>query len=132
MENVLLFRTVENINNQSLFTYWSIVHFLCGIIFFLSFNMYYNVKNSIWFTLLAHTLYELKDYYFCYINNKEINTLFNSIGDTISAILGIYFIMNLDYKNNKKNFLLIFTLLWCVTPIILVCFNIEIKKQLKK
>jgi hypothetical protein len=81
-------------------------------------------KFSILFLVLIHTIYELKDLYFSYLYKgaktkisewSKNNSLFNSIGDTLFFILGIFIGINL--KPNMKQLIviiLIFLILFCI------------------
>jgi hypothetical protein len=100
MSNILFISRKDSREKPALFTPWSISHFFSGIVLFLFFNIFTDIKNSIILTLIIHTIYEIKDYYYCYIINTFNNSFTNSIGDTICCILGIYFVIILK-KNNK-------------------------------
>ena len=86
---------------------YSFVHFINGIIFYFIliklFKFTFSIGLLIWFIL--HSIYELKDIYYTYFksytirptrNNKlygifhSNNSWYNSIGDTLSALLGFY------------------------------------------
>lgn len=66
-------------NNPALFTPWSIVHFLSGVVAKLL-----NVDFRIF--LFLNILYESKDLFF----SSEENSWQNSIADVLSGILGYY------------------------------------------
>ena len=110
---------------MALFTPYSVTHFLSGIVLFLFFNIFYDVKISIILSIITHTIYEIKDFYFYFTEQSTQNTLINNIGDTISSILGIYFILQMDFKQNKKYFLIIYTLCWIIITWIIYVNNIE-------
>lgn len=103
-----------NSNNNTLITPWSFIHFLSGGTLF-AFIRYINNKfslkiNEFQFMIIVHTIYEMKDFYKSYILKENTsywsdNTLFNSFGDTLCAIIGFYFYKYYIFigKNNRRN-----------------------------
>ena len=98
-------------SNNSFITPWSFIHFLSGgsIYKFIHFiNTKFHLKiNEFQFMIIIHTIYEIKDFYKTYFLKDRSywgdNTFFNSVGDTICAIVGYYF-----FKNCKElNFVVI-------------------------
>ena len=104
MSNILFIARKDTRKKPALFTPWSMSHFFSGIVLFLLCNMFTDIKNSIILTLIIHTIYEIKDYYYSYIikttDRLTNNSVTNSIGDTICCILGIYFVIIIK-KHNK-------------------------------
>jgi hypothetical protein len=111
----------DDLNNPTLFTPWSLIHMLCGSVFMANFN-YFNINkvNSILILLIFHTLYEVKDYYYSHIYEDEHNIFtkwftnnssFNSIGDTIAFIVGIFMAINSNYSKGELIFITILYLI---------------------
>ena len=57
-------------------------------------TLFPSVKNVLLWVIILHTIYEIKDYYVNYVlkyNNIYTNSSWwNSIGDTIAAVIGYY------------------------------------------
>ena len=57
-------------------------------------TLFPSIKNVLLWVIILHTLYEIKDYYVSYILKHNTiytnNSLWNSIGDTIAAVIGYY------------------------------------------
>lgn len=57
-------------------------------------TLFPSVKNVLLWVIILHTLYEIKDYYVSYILKYNTiytnNSWWNSIGDTIAAVIGYY------------------------------------------
>jgi len=57
-------------------------------------TLFPSVKNVLLWVIILHTVYEIKDYYVSYVlkynNIYTNNSLWNSIGDTIAAVIGYY------------------------------------------
>ena len=93
----------DTISNQSFITPWSFIHLLSGLVmqrYFMEYSNYSRRKRYI-ITIVLHTIYELKDIYRSYIvkdTNCELNpdcrwfdnSILNSVGDTISCLIGQY------------------------------------------
>ena len=103
-----------NSNNNTLITPWSFIHFLSGgtlFAFIRYINNNFSLKiNQFQFMIIVHTIYEMKDFYKSYILKENTsywsdNTLFNSFGDTLCAIIGFYFYKYYIFigKNNRRN-----------------------------
>ena len=105
----VMFSKNDNIRKSSLFTPWSFIHFLSGIISYLYLKRFTSMSETCIFLilLLIHTLYEIKDlsrYTLKLHKSNSIwynNTVVNSIGDTITFILGI--VIGMIFKNNIIN-----------------------------
>lgn len=111
--------------NATFITPWSFIHLYSGFFGIILTNYTkMDKKFSILFLVLIHTIYELKDLYFSYLYKgqktkisewSKKNSLFNSIGDTLFFILGIFIGINL--KPNMKQLIviiLIFLILFCI------------------
>ena len=89
-----IFGNIDDNQHPALFTFWSLIHFMVGIIIYF-WVFYFFPKYSFIFhlilSLFVHTIYEFKDYYISYIKEGGENSLFNSFGDTIAAFFGIVF-----------------------------------------
>lgn len=102
----------DTVTTPSLFTPWSFVHFICGCYLY-SFGEYFTNKVSYNFLIgiLIHTIYELNSIHILYSNNKistwDNNSIQNSIGDTISFILGFFLIHAGKLNTNYKHFILL-------------------------
>jgi hypothetical protein len=126
----LFFGMNENSRVNCLFTPFSLVHLISGFYMALVFN-YMGLTNlqSFISVNIIHLLYEMKDYYMMYHNgNVEPegayhNTLMNSIGDHISAVIGaliFYYIIN-NHRITKREviyatniFIIITIIAWTV------------------
>lgn len=99
---MILANSYDNKKEPALFTPFSIIHILFSIlltyffVFCFGFNSKYIIITVV-IVFILHTIYETIDYYNTYINVSFIkrfswknNSLFNSIGDTICCIIGIY------------------------------------------
>lgn len=57
-------------------------------------TLFPSVKNVLLWVIILHTVYEIKDYYVSYILKYNTiytnNSWWNSIGDTIAAVIGYY------------------------------------------
>ena len=96
----------DSIQKPALFTPASVLHFVVGIWFYSILKYYkYTIGQTYFFSIIVHTLYELQD---LTCNNKELckyffdisdidssywknNSIYNSIGDTLTFILGIIY-----------------------------------------
>lgn len=92
-----LFSTSDTNDNPTWLTPWSFIHFMSGVVFYKIAKIIFpdiSLLNNFLIWFLVHTLYEVKDYYKSYIDYDgsgwNNNSLINSIGDTISAILGFF------------------------------------------
>ncbi len=107
----------DTTNNPTLFTPWTIVHIASSSSLYAFLTMFINHKYSVYITIFLHSLYELKDYYYSYINIKYIgrylNSWLNSIGDTLGCFVGIY----LSYK--LKINLILRCILSCIVTLII-------------
>lgn len=95
-----LIKNNDGIDNATLITPWSFIHLFSGFVGILSIN-YFNINDYVGIILLIiiHTLYEAKDFYFSYLYKgpktsisewSSKNSIFNSLGDTLFFIIGIY------------------------------------------
>lgn len=143
----------DSINDPSIITPWTFIHYLAGLTLFFIFNLFIeeDLVNIIIINII-HLCYELKDYYYTYIKssgNSFIyyfsinNTVINSIGDTIFFLIGIFTAIYLKYNkyvnkkiekykekcklkiNNKYIFFIIFTLINCISSYLFVRFNFD-------
>ena len=119
MDKVAILFPKDSTTDPALFTPWSIMHFGSGFYLYLFLYLYTtnSLKTNFYIMLIIHTIYELKDLYITYfmgIKPGDVSlagliansSFYNSIGDTISSILGFYvaYLFNnwlLVYK--KKN-----------------------------
>ena len=130
-----LFSLSDSEHKSALFTPWSLVHVWSSITLYLLFNIYVSNKLSLILTLIIHTLYEYRDFTSTYNIKLSMesshNSLFNSVGDTICCILGIFIIMWMDIKGtkNKVLFLLIFYLINSLMIQILIFNNMELNSE---
>jgi len=83
--NYKFYNQKDNKSWPILFTPWSFIHMLSGIALEAVFR---NYNYSFIYTLIIHTIYEIKDFILTYSSIDEENTLTNSIGDTIAMIIG--------------------------------------------
>jgi len=95
-------------NNPTLFTPWTIVHIASSSSLYAFFIMFVKHIHSVYIAIFIHSLYELKDYYYSYINIKytgrDSNSCLNSIGDTLGCFVGIYLSYKLNiYLSHKSN-----------------------------
>lgn len=95
--------TTDTRGNPTFIDWWFFIHFLAG--FFAAFVLSLLFPKTKRFTLyivwlIIHTIYEMKDYYFCYIAppkpknedlNERYNIAINSLGDTLGTSLGFWF-----------------------------------------
>lgn len=90
----------DAINNATFITPWSFIHLFSGFVGILFIN-YFHISEyiGIFLLIILHTFYEAKDFYFSYLYKgpetsiskwSSKNSLFNSLGDTVSFIIGIY------------------------------------------
>jgi len=110
----------DTTNNPTLFTPWTIVHIASSSSLYAFLTMFINHKYSVYITIFLHSLYELTDYYYSYINIKFEDSWLNSIGDTLGCFVGIY----LSYKL-KINLILRCILICIVTLIITNYFAVH-------
>ncbi len=112
---VLLYNNSDTINKKALFTYWSLLHFIYGGLMYLFLKYSLKIKsvyNSFIIMIIIHTIYEMKDLKYYLEKNVKLNwtnnnSIINSIGDTISSIIGFYFIIYFETKYNIKYFIFI-------------------------
>ena len=96
---ISLFNFNDTYKTQSFITPWSFMHLLSGALIYFYIKIIVpniNILNVFLIMIILHTLYEIKDlfYYFKFIKNPSEwnnNSLLNSCGDTIFAIIGFYF-----------------------------------------
>ncbi len=94
-----LFSLSDSKNSSSFITPWTFLHFINGFMFSI-FTLKYTqltARNSFILYFIIHFIYECKDYYYSYVifnkidkkyKNDRDNTLMNSIGDHLFAIIG--------------------------------------------
>lgn len=97
----------DSVYKQSFITPWSFIHLLSGLViqrYFMKYSNYSRRKRYV-ITIILHTIYEMKDIYRSYlIQDAECedvndckwfdNSIFNSVGDTISSLVGQYIAEN--------------------------------------
>ena len=83
IENMRVWSTAEGKDDPALFTPWSFVHVASGVA--LETVLRDRVQHYLAWAILLHTIYELKD-----VATPLIypNSLVNSVGDTLSMLLG--------------------------------------------
>ena len=121
-----VFSISDNVENSSLITPWSLIHLLFGLLLYLYLTYFFNTSTEKAFLILLiiHTIYEIKDlmYYFN-IHEKDgywaNNSLINSIGDTVFAIIGFGIGMQIEEIN--LNLIVYLTLLYFT--LILIVMN---------
>ncbi len=104
------FNTSDSVNDPSLITVWSSMHFWIGIQIAILFK-YYNLsdKTNLIISFIIHTIYELNDYYQSYISKKyksdaeDSDSLINCIGDTIVNLFGIILYLQTSKQKPSKN-----------------------------
>ena len=94
----------DSVTNPCLITPFFIVHALSGYWLASLIHTYFpSNKNKLLWVVLLHSIYELKDLYVSYVlkyrNVYTDNSWWNTIGDTIAAILGFYI-----YKTTPLSF----------------------------
>ena len=115
------FNIYDSVNDPSLITIWSSMHFWIGIQTAILFK-YYNLpdKTNLIISFILHTIYEFNDYYQTYISKKykadteNSNSLINCIGDTIVNLFGTILYLKTSKQKPSKNTVivsLIFTIL---------------------
>ena len=91
---VLFIGNNDAINNPTLFTPWTLIHVAVSSCIYSFLNIYLKHPNSMYITIILHSIYELKDFYYSYINieltGRDSNSWLNSIGDSLGCIAGIY------------------------------------------
>jgi hypothetical protein len=111
--------------SSAVFTPFSLVHALSG--WYMALLFYYaGLTNLQGFTALnlVHLLYESKDYYIMYHTEKgktgssHRNTLTNSVGDQISAILGAVIFYSINKKWVTKNRVILVTIIYIIGNIL--------------
>ena len=115
------FTTHDSINDPSLITQWSLMHFWTGIQTAILFK-YYNLpdKTNLIISFILHSIYEFNDYYRTHI--AKIHSKDDSIGDSIQNCIGdaivnlfgtILYLAIYKQKPTKKTVIisLIFTML---------------------
>lgn len=73
----------DELKSPCLFTPWSAIHFLSGIVgylFIIKWLPKWSYQKGFWTFFMIHTLYEIKDYYRTYIRHKVVMK-HNSIRD---------------------------------------------------
>lgn len=119
----------DNINTPTYITPWSYIHFLTGLNIFLVLK-YIKVIPDIYnliILFILHTIYECNDYINTYIlyDKYKRNTLVNSIGDTIFALLG-WILGYVLFPRIKYKYIIILIILQIVSVIIFIKGEFEI------
>lgn len=107
----------DNVKNPCMITPFFLVHVVGGYwLASIIKTLFPSVKNVLLWVIILHTVYEIKDYYVSYIlkynNIYTNNSWWNSIGDTIAAVIGYYI-----YKQTPLS-LLTSTLIFAIVNII--------------
>ena len=109
----------DTIQKPAIITPWSIVHFLAGVVLY-CYAKYLckglSSLNAVLVMLFIHTVYEIKDLmmYIGFTSKNNYftnNSLTNSIGDTIFALLGALVVIMISPKLNRM-FLFTVTAIW--------------------
>ncbi len=115
-----IFSLSDTKDNISFTTPWSITHFMFGFFGYVFTDYYYNhwdQQHRFVLMLFLHTIYELKDIYFSYLDGPKPSSedsLINSIGDTLLAIIGFYFGSIIVKKSNLTIVFLVFFLYFII------------------
>ena len=115
------FNIYDSVNDPSIITIWSSMHFWIGIQTAILFK-YYNLpdKTNLIISFILHTIYEFNDYYQTYISKKykadteNSNSLINCISDAIVNLFGTILYLKTSKQKPSKNTVivsLIFTML---------------------
>ena len=92
----LLFSNSDTIKTNTFITPWSLMHLICGGLCYIWLKFFIpNITFDmiLFISLMGHTIYEKNDYIHAYIkqnsdnNTSKMNSLLNSIGDTVVFIL---------------------------------------------
>jgi hypothetical protein len=103
------------------FTGFSALHMFSGwyLSCFISFLGVNNILYNFLIANLIHFLYEIKDYYYMYLDKEgkkkkdiHINSFFNSIGDQLSACIGILIFLTTKPKIISNFYIIFSTLLY--------------------
>lgn len=140
--------TISNTPETPIFTdIYSLMHFQSGVFFYVLLFIYFNfsLQKSFILWIIIHTIYEIKDYigsYHINVKNEVLmemiggNSLYNSVGDTLYAILGFFTIHIIcltlyNYsKINKKTLNLIIMIV--ISVITFICFySLILKNSIK-
>ena len=123
-----IFSISDTEKSNSFYTPWSLVHLFAGMVLYFFFNIYFKPKISLILSLVIHTIYEIRDYYKTYHLKKAKNSLFNSVGDTVSCLIGILIaiFMNIKGTKNKVIYLVIIHLINSILIQILLLNKMEI------
>lgn len=95
------YRNVEDNDNPSLFSPWTFIHFMTGVLAYL---WAYKITGNAWITILLamipHVFYELKDFIISYGDGecKGENSLLNSFGDLLIALFAMFLILKLNRR----------------------------------
>lgn len=90
-----MYHRYDTIDEPAFLTFWSFIHFLCGVLLFASIACSIRNTSSGFWTIFGiasviHLLYEYKDIRGAYITKSTFsNSWQNSIGDQLCASLGM-------------------------------------------
>jgi len=105
----------DTLSRPVLITYYTIIHIFSGIVGFVALDYFFKLNYLTNFVLffILQTLYEIKDYYFTYIERTNDiyfeNTIANSISDSIACVLGWFFAYCFIGSGKSFKFLIIIT-----------------------
>jgi hypothetical protein len=91
-----LFAQVDTVNEPSLFTYWSILHFIVGTVAYVIYvnflTSYLTLTEAVIIWVFINLAYEFKDFYKSYVSKTVAeNSVQNSILDIVCCLLGFFF-----------------------------------------
>ncbi len=125
-KNVSVVGLSDGRNNPSFITPWSFIHMFFGFTYYVVLSKSMTYKNNFITMNIFHALYELKDIFCAYVLKINgiwyNNTIINSIGDTICAIIGWCIAYVIFGKSNINNLTKAFVIFTNITTVIL--FNL--------
>lgn len=107
--DIKIFNTKDSVNDPSLITIWSLIHFWSGIQTAIILK-YYNLpdKTNLIISFIIHSIYELNDYYKSYIHKVQpkdeyhTDSIQNCIGDAIVNLFGIIIFLKFSKQKPTK------------------------------
>ena len=118
---IKLFSNTDTVKSNSFITPWSYIHLLTGCIIYLYLKYIFkkiSIINSFIIMIIIHTIYEIFDLMYYFRIKKETNywsdnSLINSVGDTIFAIIG--FLIAIEIKEINIHGLIFLTFVYLIT-----------------